>query len=517
MRAQSEIEQLIRRRVGDHPATTWLYFKDREYSWVEVLSHAQRAANGLLELGLRPGDRVAIMAGNRPEFLWAYFGALMIGCPVVPLNKWQRGAALKHMFNDCAARAVVIDPDLAPVIAELGELPFLKWRVAIVGPRIAGIDAALADLMLAADREPRVAVENAVGAVGILYTSGTTGAPKGILAHNYEPFLKPLIEACGVGPGEVMMTCMPLFHGSGLLVFGTGSIRLDAKLALAEGFSASNFWADCRRYNAVASNLFGVMIPYLMKQLERPDDRDNPLRVALSLGCPATEWSDFEHRFDVVIREFYGATDASGFLLNTDRRVGSVGKPVDGAEFRIVDDDGRDLSPGMAGEIVYRHPIAGEQSYNNQPDVSARTWRGGWYHSGDLGVKDAEGFFYFRGRTKEAIRRRGENISAWEVSSVVDLHPKVQESAAFGVPSELGEEEVMVAIVQRPGETIAPAEILDFCQGRLAYYAMPRYVDIVAELPKTSTQKVQLLELKARGKSASTWDRESAGYVVRRG
>lgn len=164
----------------------------------------------------------------------------------------------------------------------------------------------------------------------------------------------------------------------------------------------------------------------------------------------------------------------------------------------------------------YRHLGEHPSAYNNLPDVTAQVWRGGWYHSGDIGEIDNDGFFYFHGRMKEAIRRRGENISAWEISSVLDLHPKVQESAAFGIPSEDGEEDVMVSVVPQPNAALTPEELLDFCQGRLAYYAMPRYVDIVGELPKTSTQKIQHLVLKAKGRSETTWDREQARYTVQR-
>ena len=179
MRAQSEIEQLLRKRVADNPSDTWLYFKDEEYSWAAVLSFARRAANGLLALGVRPGERVGIMASNRPDFLWAYFGCLLIGCHVVPINRWQRGPALEHMINDSAVRAVICDAELVPIISELrARTPSLSWLVVLAGPRPEGAEAAFADLLLSPDREPDVEVKERVEAVGLLYTSGTTGPPK---------------------------------------------------------------------------------------------------------------------------------------------------------------------------------------------------------------------------------------------------------------------------------------------------------------------------------------------------
>ena len=518
MRNQSDIERLIRQRAYEQPDQPWLHFKDLTFTWREVISNAQRAANGFLELGIRPGDRIGLMAGNRPEFLWAYFGSLMIGCEVVPINKWQRGAALEHMFRDSGIRAVVYDAELDPVIAEmLPKVPQLRWAIVVAGPRVGGAHAAMAEFLASAsDRDPPIEVGEPPGAVGILYTSGTTGPPKGIVARRYEPCLRPLIEALNIRPGEVMYTCMPLFHASGLLVFGVGSIRQNAQLALAAGFSASGFWDEIRRYNAVSANVFGVMIPFLLKQPVRDNDRDNPMRCVLSVGCPKPAWREFEQRFDLNVVEFYGASDAPGFLINRDGKPGSVGKPAAGAEFRVVDENDRDVPVGKTGEIIYRHLGEHPSAYNNLPDVTAEVWRGGWYHSGDVGEIDQDGFFYFHGRMKEAIRRRGENISAWEISSVIDVHPKVLESAAFGVPSDEGEEDVMVSVVPQPGVTLTPEELLDYCQGRIAYYALPRYVDIVRELPKTSTQKIQHLVLKAKGRTANTWDREQARYVVQR-
>jgi crotonobetaine/carnitine-CoA ligase len=518
MRQQSDIEQLIRRRAHEQPDQPWLHFKDQTFVWREVISHSQRAANGFLELGIRPGDRVGLMAGNRPEFLWAYFGALMIGSEVVPINKWQRGAALEHMLRDSGIRAVIYDPELDPVIAEMRpKIPQLRWGIALIGPRVAAADATITEFLTSArDCDPPIKVIEPPGAVGILYTSGTTGPPKGVVSKHYEPCLRPLIEALNVRAGEVMYTCMPLFHASGLLVFGVGSIRQNAQLALGDSFSASGFWDEIRRYNAVSANVFGVMIPYLLKQPVRHNDRDNPMCRVLSVGCPKSAWLEFEQRFDLKVIEFYGASDAPGFLINREGKPGSVGKPAAGAEFRVVDENDNDVPIGKTGEIIYRHLGEHPSTYNNLPDVTAQVWRGGWYHSGDIGEIDKDGFFHFHGRMKEAIRRRGENISAWEISSVLDLHPKVQESAAFGVPAEEGEEEVMVAVVPQPNAVLSPEELLDFCQGRLAYYAMPRYVDIVRELPKTSTQKIQHLVLKAKGRSETTWDREQVRYVVQR-
>ncbi len=513
-RKRSAVEDLIRARFAEAPDETWLYFKDSTFTWRQVVSLAERAANGLLRFGVRPGDYVALMAGNKPEFLWIYFGLLMIGAQVVPLNRWQRGPALRHMLNDSGATAIIFDEELKPAVFEVREsCPALRLTV-VFGEASEGIDVSYAALADGPDGEPDVAVDAASSPVGILYTSGTTGPPKGIVSEGYADILNPLLEASQVAPGETMYACLPLIHGNALFVSMLGSIRLKAKLALAERFSASRFWDDCRRYNAVQVSTLGGIIPMLMKQPPRPDDRDNPVRIALSVGCPAASWTAFEQRFGVRVIEWYGMSDAPGNLINLEGRIGSIGKPAAGAEFRVADANDAPLPPDKLGQLLFRHSAGQITRYNNLPEATSEAYKDGWFHSGDLAEMDADGFFYFRGRMKEAIRRRGENISAWEIESVVDQHPKVRESAAFGIPSELGDEDVAIAVVLQPNATMTPEELLAFCEGKLAYYAMPRFVEFVDALPKTGTQKIQKNVLKQRGRTPETWDREAAGYSL---
>jgi crotonobetaine/carnitine-CoA ligase len=518
-RAQGAIEELIRKRVADHPDDTWLKWKDEEVSWAEVLSHCQRAANGLLELGVRPKERVAIMMANRPEFLWVHFGILFIGAHSVPVNISQRGATLAHILADCDATAVVFEEDLREnVLAIRDELPALRHLVVADGRAGGGVDWDLERLLSGDDREPEIDLDEASGGVGMMYTSGTTGPPKGVVATQYDltPLVK-LLEASGVKAGETMYTGLPLFHGNALLASGIGSIFLDAKLALAPRFTASGLFDDCRRYDAVAFNALGGMISILLKQPPRPDDRDHPVRTVLSAGCPPDRWREFEERFGVKIIEWFGMVDAPGILLNTEGKVGSMGKSgISGVEFRVVDDDDNPLPPGQIGELVFRHPKGELTHYHKLPEATETAYRGGWFHSGDLAEVDEEGFFYYKGRKKESMRRLGENISAWEIETVLNAHPAVLDSAAHAVQSDLGEDEVKVAIVLRAGERPTPEEILDFCVDKMARHAVPRYVEFVDALPKTATERNQYATLKERGLTPETWDREKAGYQLKR-
>ena len=518
-RAQGSVEQIIRQRVAEHPGVTWLKWQDTEVAWQDVLSNAQRAANGLLELGVGPGERVAILMGNRPEFLWAHLGIGFIGAASVPVNISQRGPTLQHILRDSGAAAVIFTDDLRDALAAVaGDLPGLRHTVVVDGRAGNGADWDFDRLMSGADHEPEVELAESAGSVGMMYTSGTTGPPKGVVAAKYDTTpLQTLLRVSGVQPGETMYTPLPLYHGNALLVSAIGSMILDAKLALAPRFSASRFWADCRRYAAVEFNSLGGMISILLKQPPGPGDRDHQVRVVLSAGCPPDRWEQFQRRFGVRIIEWFGMVDSPGILLNDAGRVGSMGRSgIADVEFRVVDTDDRPLGPRQVGELAFRHPAGPTTYYENLPAATEEAYRGGWFHSGDLAEYDEEGFFYYRGRKKESIRRLGENISAWEVETVVNSHPKVLESAAHAVISELGEDEVKIAVVAQPGEQPKPEEILDYCQGKMAHYAIPRYVEFVASLPKTETHRIQYAALKARGITLGTWDREESGYRVER-
>ncbi|MFW6204205.1 MAG: AMP-binding protein [Actinomycetota bacterium] len=518
-RAQGRVEELIRARVAEHPDQTWLKWQDEEVSWREVLSAAQRAANGLLELGVRPGERVALMLPNRPEFIWTHLGILMIGAHSVPVNISQRGATLAHILADCDATTVVFHEDLRDAVLSVApDLPTLRHLVVCDGRPGGGVDWDIERLLAGSDTEPQVDLDEPTGGVGLMYTSGTTGPPKGVVATKYDLTpLTVLLEATGVQPGETMYTGLPLFHGNALLVSMLGSIFIDAKLALAPKFTASRFFDDCRRYGAVEFNTLGGMISILLKQPPSPRDRDHDVRVVVSAGCPPDRWREFEERFGVRIIEWFGMVDSPGILLNTEGRAGSMGKSgVAGVEFAVVDDRDRPLGPHEVGELVFRHPQGRMTSYHKLPEATDEAYRSGWFHSGDLAHYDEEGFFYYRGRKKESMRRLGENVSAWEIETVVNAHPGVLDSAAHAVESELGEDEIKVCVVPQPDSTLPPAELLDYCADRMARHAVPRYVEFVDELPKTATERNQYAALRHRGITPQTWDREQAGYLLQR-
>ncbi len=517
-RSASELERLIRHRVATHPNQTWLKWRDETYSWAAALSLMQRTANGFLELGVRPGEAIAIMTRNRPEFLWAYFGATMIGAPVVPINVSQRGPTLEHILADSDAAVVVCDDSLRDVLNSAKQRSdIFRLTVGVDAPPGAGVDRTFERLLDAPDAEPPIEIADVPAGTAIMYTSGTTGPPKGVVTVRRQAdqnAFMTILASLGVEAGDTMYTSLPLFHGNALYVSVVGSILLDAQLALAERFSASGLWEECRRNDAITFNTLGGMVPILLKQPERKTDRDNPVRVVLDAGCPTELWRAFEERFAVRLVEWYGMVDAPGYLLNDGGPAGSMGRPISGVEFQTVDDRGAPVGPGRIGELVFRNPSGPLTQYHKRPDATEEAYRSGWFHTGDLAEQDDEGWFYFRGRKKASIRRLGENISAWEVETVLNQHPDVMQSAAFAVRSELGEDEVAVAVVRRSPATLRPEDVIDHCVGRMASYAVPRYVFFLDELPKTATERVQYGVLRDQGLPPTAWDRQAAGQTT---
>jgi crotonobetaine/carnitine-CoA ligase len=498
------IHALLEYRAGEHPERVFLKWRDERITWGDFYEGIVRVASGLQDAGIRPGDRVAIMLPNRPEFLLAHFGAICAGASPVPINTAQRGNTLAFLLRDCGARAIVVDESLWPQVAETD-----LHLIAIVRGEPADPGALrLGDFLNAPAGS--LEVGDAGTSFGVLYTSGTTGPPKGVVPMRTD--ITPLLamwQAMDVKPGETIYTCLPLFHGNPLAISTLGAIFLDAQLAIGDWFSASRFWDEVRAFDAVEFNHVGALIQILLKQPERRDERDNPIRTVLSAGCPPHCWEPFQDRFGVRIVEQFSMVDSPAYLINTDAKVGSMGKPAAGGEATILDDDGVEMPFGRVGELALRAQQGRTHYYLNHPEETEHAFRGGWFHTGDLAWRDDDGYFYYAGRKKESMRRRGENVSAWEVENVVNQFPGVLESAAHGVPSELGEDDIKVVAVPADGARVDERALHDFCLARMAKYAVPRYIEIRSAIPKTPTQRPRYAELKAEGVTERAWDADS--------
>jgi crotonobetaine/carnitine-CoA ligase len=375
--------------------------------------------------------------------------------------------------------------------------------------------------MDALDSPPEVEVSPYDPSV-ILFTSGTTGPSKGaLLTHNAN--VRAARATCDLmeyRAGETLFNAFPLFHVNARYTSVVPALWLDdARLVLHDRFSASRFWDIMREEGVTAFNFMGALVMMLFKQPERPDDADNPVRVAYGAPAPVAVLERFEQRFGLQLIEVYGSTELAACLENrpSARKIGTCGRPSPDYEVEIHDEHDRPVPPGVVGEIVVRprEPHIMVEEYWGNPEATVQAFRNLWFHTGDRGRMDEEGWFTFVDRVKDAIRRRGENISSWEVEQVLNDHEAVAESAAIGVPSELTEEEVLVAVVLKEGASLTPEELLDFAQERLPHFAVPRYVRFVDELPKNHAQRIQKTVLREQG-IADAWDREAAGYVVRR-
>ena len=496
-----------------------------QITYDQLDERVNRVGNALEAMGLQKDDKVCVMLPNIPEFLYTWWGNAKLGGITVPLNTALKGEGLAYIINHSDAETLVLSQRYVPALEEIrGTLSQLKRIIVLGSPGQRAVDLPtgaidFAELLTAPTTSPMKEVWSD-DIDSIMYTSGTTGLPKGVIhrhARCYGGFVLPIMT--GYTQQDVVYNTLPLFHIGGQNMVWMALVS-DTTVALAERFSASRFWQDVRAYGATFTLFLGAMIPILHKQPPRPDDHANPLRVALSAAAPRTIWEEFEQRFDVKIVELYSQTEG-GFLLNADARaagkVGSMGKPSAGFEMQVVDEQDRELPPGAVGELIYR-PAAGSTltEYYKNPEATAEKTRGGWIRSGDLAYQDDDGYFFFVDRKNDFMRRRGENISSFEVEKIINSHPHVLESAAYAIPSELGEDEVMVAVVLQPGAELDPRELMQYCEEHMAYFMVPRYVRVVDAFPKTGTERTMKYQLKSQGVTRDTWDREAAGYTLRR-
>jgi len=510
-------------RNGDR---TFLLFRDERVSYAEMNGRSNSVANALWADGIRKGDKVALMLGNGPEFLYLWFGLAKIGAVMVPINTANRGDGLAYVLDHSEAKAIYFEARFREQVKSVSSrVPRLKDLIEVPGrdgtaPTDGG--SRFRAMLTAADALGVDVDLSDADVMSINYTSGTTGAPKGALIPHamYPQVGGAYANWVQAQQDSVIYTCLPLFHANAQGLSTMGALAADGVLALGDSFSASTFWDDCRRHGAHVFNYVGGMIPILMKQPARADDADNPVRIAWGAAAPREIWRAFEARFDLRIVEGYGTTEDSIPLTNLPQscKMGTIGRPTELANVAIFGADDRPLPVGEIGEIVVR-PLAPNcmmLGYYKMPEETLKRARNLWWHSGDLGYMDAEGYFYFVDRAKDCIRRRGENISTFELENATNRHAAVLESAAIGVPSDIGEEDVKIFVRLRPEAKATPEELLRHLEDHVPYFAVPRYVEFVDAFPKTPTERIRKHLLKESRPGASVWDREQAGFVLRR-
>jgi len=534
------VGELVRGRAERLGDAVFLRFRDTSLTYAQMERFSNRCANAFRDLGVQKDDKVAIMLPNCPEFLHVWFGLAKLGAVEVPINTSYKGEFLRYIVDQSDSKVLVIDGDWLPrVLRVLEGLPKLKTIVVrgeVVTDEVAGPTAGSAatpgvaprvaviawNEFFAAPEDPVEADVQPQDACSIIYTSGTTGLSKGALgSHKFWVVVaQKMLEYREGTKDDVFYTFLPLYHFNAQVLTVLSALVAEASMVLSDKFSASGFWDDIRRFGATQFNYLGAVIPILVKQPPRPDDRDNPARIALGAGCPADVMVEAEERFGITCMEGFGMSEI-GIPIHVrahDRRPGSCGKPLDIYDIRLVDDQDEVVPVGEPGEIVFRprEPYTMMTGYYNMPEKTLEAYRNLWFHSGDLGRRDADGYFYFVDRKKDALRRRGENISSFEVERAINTHPAVLESAAVAVKSELAEDEVKICVVLRPGATLAPEDLVTYADERMPYFAVPRYIEFLDALPKTPTERIQKYVLKEAGVTPTTWDREKAGVKVTR-
>jgi crotonobetaine/carnitine-CoA ligase len=355
----------------------------------------------------------------------------------------------------------------------------------------------------------------------VLYTSGTTGPSKGVICPHAQYYWWGVNSAAllEVGADDVLCTTLPLFHINALNTLAQ-ALLTGAHMVLEGRFSASGFWPTMAARGATVVYLLGAMVPILLAQPVTASDRAHRVRRGLGPGVPADLMAAFTDRTGVSLVDGYGSTETNFAIGATvgDAKAGAMGRIRPGFEAVVVDEHDNPVTAGVPGELVLRagEPFAFASGYLGMPEKTVEAWRNLWFHTGDRVVRDEDGWFRFIDRLKDVIRRRGENISSHEVEQVLLSHPSVEAAAAFPVASDLAEDEVMVALVVRQGQALDPVALMRVCEVRMPYFAVPRYVEALAALPRTENGKIQKFKLRERGVTAGTWDRDAAGYVVRR-
>jgi crotonobetaine/carnitine-CoA ligase len=473
--------------------------------------------------GISAGDRVAILCSNRLEMIEIILGCGWIGAIAVPINTAAMGPQIAYCLKNSGARLLVIEAPfierLTHAMGNLGEVCAI-WVIGASAPSTgAGFWAEpLPPLAGPAEAAPVTPSDT----LAILYTSGTTGPSKGVMCPHAQYYWWGInsILLLEITAEDVLCTALPLFHINALGTLAQALVS-GARMVVEPRFSASGFWPAMIRNEATVIYLLGAMVPILLAREEKPaEERGHKVRTGLGPGVPAHLSGAFAARCGVVLLEGYGSTETN-FVIGATQgtaKAGTMGRVVNGFQARVVDAYDLEMPDGEAGELVLRAdaPFAFATGYFGMPEKTVEAWRNLWFHTGDRVIRDSDGYFRFVDRLKDSIRRRGENISSYEVEQVLLAHPSIEMAAVYPVRSELAEDEVMAAIVIREGSTIDPVALMQFCEPRLPYFAVPRFIDVVTGLPRTESGKVRKYELRERGITISAWDREAAGYQLKR-
>ncbi len=517
------LKELLETRVAERGDETFLTFEEAALSYRAIDENSNRVANALATLGIGRGDTVVSLMTNCAEQALLFFAAAKLGAIWAPLNAALVGRDLAYAINHTRASLAIIGDALWDGYAAVKrELPHVRTEVTAGGDR-PGTRPFSA--LLEAPPTPLSISVRPQDPLSIVYTGGTTGLPKGVLLSNFAQLCAGYRyrEMFRPTPDDKHLSVLQLFHTGGQQMGVVGPLVSGIPSVIVPRFSASRFWDQVRQHRATILDIFGAMLTMLWKQPASSDDANNPARISWGVTGQLSDdvAKGFQQRFGILLLEVYALSENGGALLfhqtAEHRKPRSSGRAWGWADVAIVDERDCLQPPGTPGEIVLRPsvPWSFMLEYFGDPVRTVEVWRNLWLHTGDLGYLDEDGDLYFIGRQAHWLRRRGENISAYEVEAVLNEHPKVLEAVVVGVPSELGDEEVKTLVQLRAGATLTPEELVAWCDGKLAAFKIPRFVEFVADFPRSVTkQEIERFKLRARG-VAGAWDREAGRQPAR--
>jgi crotonobetaine/carnitine-CoA ligase len=451
-----------------------------------------------------------------------WFAINWLGAVYVPINTAYRGNVLAHVIANGGASVMVVAAGLVERLADIERASLQTLVVAGGAPHaISGVTFVDLDRL---DGDPSVIPPlrqpiEPWDTQSIIYTSGTTGRSKGVLssyAHMWHMGGEQAFPM--LGETDCYLIYLPFFHVGGTLPV-IGMLNRGGSIAMGGDFTTEAFWPTVRATGATYTILLGVMSTFLAKRPPDVGDRDHQLKKVTMIPLP-DDSRDFARRFGVTVYTLFNMTEVSVPIVSEPdpQTTGTCGRQRDGVELRIVDEHDRELPVGSVGELIVRTdaPWALNSGYYKNPEATVQAWRNGWFHTGDAFRKDEQGNYFFVDRIKDAIRRRGENISSFEVEAEIIAHPDIRECAVVAVANEMAEDDVLAIVAPAPGATIDPLQLLEFLQPRLAHFMLPRYIRVMPDLPRTPTQKVEKYILRQQGLTPDTWDREKAGVRIKR-
>ncbi len=527
-----DIVQMQAERFGSSPFCT--FADGQSFTFRQLDDETSALASGLAELGVGPGDRVSAMCHNGKAFLLIMIAVHKRGAIFVPVNTELKGGFLKHQVTNTEPRVIFVDAELRPMFDSVDAGSLSVETTVVVGGDAPAIGTtrrvSFESLVATRARAEDIVTVTYRDVCMIIYTSGTTGPAKGVLMPHAHCFYYALsaMRATGLTERDRMYISMPLFHGTALLLQFYSALLAGNPTYVAKRFAATTWLDDIRASGSTVTYAVGVMPEFVFKQPPRDDDADNPLRLSWSVPVSDSWGPAFEKRFGLRILQGYGMTEFSVPVwgdLADPLKSGCAGRVMEEFfELRIVDPETDEPLPAMeVGEIVARprEPFVFMAGYYRMPEKTIEAWRNLWFHSGDAGYMDVEGRLFYVDRIKDRIRRRGENISAFEIEEVISAHPQVAQCAVVGIRTSDagGEDEIMAFVVASgigEGGTLRPEALLDWCVPRMPRFAVPRFVEFVTDIERTASGKIRKQALRDGGITAGTWDRERAGYKIAR-